>query len=309
MHSLLLSVSPAHAAAIAALLAALLWGGGDFAGGFATKRGSPLQIIVIAQGLDVLLLIATCAWRHAPLPSATALLWGFGGGLLNGLGLICLYTALAMAEMGLAASLAGLLTAALPVVADAFLEGLPRPRQLAGFVLAAVAIWRIAAAPTDAPREQQRRSLILASLAGIGFGLFLICSRQASREALLWPLLLSRLAGVSVALVLLAMYRKPRDRESHGPGSAKELRAVLAWQPLTAAVVWLGIVAGVLDLAGNMLYMWATEIGRMDVAAVLASLYPAGTILLAGWRLHERPTRRQVAGMVVALAAVVMITV
>jgi drug/metabolite transporter (DMT)-like permease len=305
VHSLLLSLSTAHAAAIAALLAALLWGGGDFAGGFATKRGSPLQIIAIAQGLDVLLLIATCWWQHTPLPSNTALLWGFGGGLLNGLGLICLYSALAMAEMGLAAALAGLLTAALPVVADVFLEGPPSPRQLAGFLLAAVAIWRIAAAPTDAPPAQQRRSLILASLAGVGFGLFLICSRQASREALLWPLLLSRLAGVSVALVLLAIYRKPRQRGMHAGGG--ELRAVLAWQPVTAAVVWLGIIAGVLDLAGNLLYMWATEAGRMDVAAVLASLYPASTIVLALVLLRERPTRGQAIGMALAMAALLLI--
>lgn len=307
MHSLLLSLSSAHAAAVAALLAALLWGGGDFAGGFATKRGSPLQIIAIAQGLDVLLLIATCAWQHTPLPSATALLWGFGGGLLNGLGLICLYTALAMAEMGLAAALAGLLTAALPVIADAFLEGMPAPRQLAGFLLAAVAIWRIAAAPTDAPREQQRRSLILASLAGLGFGLFLICSRQASREALLWPLLLSRLAGVLVALLLLAIYRQPVARNVETTSSGAELRAVLAWQPVTAAVVWLGFIAGVLDLAGNLLYMWATEIGRMDVAAVLASLYPASTIVLALMLLRERPTRGQAVGMGLALVALLLI--
>jgi drug/metabolite transporter (DMT)-like permease len=309
VHSLLSSLSPVHAAAVAALLAALLWGGGDFAGGFATKRGSPLQIIAIAQGLDVLLLIAACLWRHTPVPSMTALAWGFGGGLLNGLGLICLYTALAMAEMGLAAALAGLLTAALPVVADAFLEGVPAPRQLAGFLLAAVAIWRIAAAPTDAPREQQKRSLILASLAGVGFGLFLICSRQASREALLWPLLLSRLAGVLVALVLLAIYRNPRDRneELSKETAGGELRAVLAWQPLTAAVVWLGIVAGTLDVAGNLLYMWATEIGRMDMAAVLASLYPASTIVLALVILRERPTRGQAVGMGLALAALLLI--
>jgi drug/metabolite transporter (DMT)-like permease len=74
------------------------------------------------------------------------------------------------------------------------------------------------------------------------------------------------------------------------------------------AVGWAMGVA-VLDTGGNLLFLTATRMGRLDVAAVLASLYPAGTILLAGWRLKERPTRRQVAGMVVALAAVVMITV
>jgi len=63
-----------------------------------------------------------------------------------------------------------------------------------------------------------------------------------------------------------------------------------------------------LDTGGNMLFVAATRLGRLDVAAVLASLYPAGTILLAAWQLHERPTRRQFAGMLAALAAVAMIT-
>jgi drug/metabolite transporter (DMT)-like permease len=69
------------------------------------------------------------------------------------------------------------------------------------------------------------------------------------------------------------------------------------------------MAVAVFDTGGNLLFLTSTRLGRLDVAAVLASLYPAGTILLAGWRLHERPTRRQIAGMLVGLAAVVMITV
>jgi len=62
------------------------------------------------------------------------------------------------------------------------------------------------------------------------------------------------------------------------------------------------------DTTGNLLFMAATRAGRLDVASVLASLYPASTILLAAWTLHERPTRRQGIGMGVAAAAVAMIT-
>ena len=72
-------------------------------------------------------------------------------------------------------------------------------------------------------------------------------------------------------------------------------------------IVW-ALSAALLDTTGNMLFVGATLLGRLDVAAVLASLYPAGTILLAAWQLHEKPTQRQVAGMFAALAAVVMIT-
>jgi drug/metabolite transporter (DMT)-like permease len=84
-----------------------------------------------------------------------------------------------------------------------------------------------------------------------------------------------------------------------GAAGAQVSRKVVLWAMATA----------VLDSSGNLLYIAATRAGRLDVAAVLASLYPASTILLAAWALHERPTRRQGLGMAVAAAAVVMITI
>jgi drug/metabolite transporter (DMT)-like permease len=74
------------------------------------------------------------------------------------------------------------------------------------------------------------------------------------------------------------------------------------------AVLW-AMGTALLDTSGNLLFVAAARAGRLDVAAVLASLYPASTILLAAWTLHERPTARQALGMVVAVAAVVMITI
>jgi drug/metabolite transporter (DMT)-like permease len=286
-------------AVVMALLAALLWGGGDFAGGFATRRASPLQVIALAQGMDALLLYGAIVFRHTPTPSHGALLWGFTGGISNGLGLICLYTALAVAEMGLAAAIAGLLTAALPVVVGAFLEGAPHPRQILGFVVAGVAVWRITSAPTHAPAKLQRQSLWLATIAGIGFGFFLVFSRQASKEALLWPLMASRVAGTGVALLLLAGARFA--------GGNSPAREVLRWKPVTFSLLWLGVTAGLLDVAGNLFYMASTQLGRMDVAAVLASLYPASTIVLAIVLLRERATRGQAIGMALAMLAVLLI--
>jgi drug/metabolite transporter (DMT)-like permease len=294
-------MTPAHLAVTMALMAALLWGGGDFAGGFATRRASPLQVIVLAQGLDALILLAAILLRHTPLPGASVLWWGLGGGICNGLGLICLYTALAMAEMGLAAAISGILTAALPALVSASVEGAPSPRHLLGFAVAGVAMWRISSAPTHAAAAKQRRSLWLAAVAGIGFGLFLIFSRQSSRHALLWPLLISRLAGTAVALALMLLTRLRKNSAS------TEAREILQWKPLSWQLLALGCVAGVLDVAGNLFYMGSTQLGRMDVCAVLASLYPAGTIVLAMALLRERATPAQALGMGLALAAVVLI--
>jgi drug/metabolite transporter (DMT)-like permease len=289
-------LTPAHLAVVMALLAALLWGGGDFAGGFATRRASPLQVIFLAQGLDAAILLVAILVRHTPLPDHGVLLWGVTGGICNGLGLICLYTALAIAEMGLAAAISGILTAALPAIASACVEGLPTPRHLLGFAVAGVAMWRISSAPTHADRARQRRSLVLAVIAGIGFGLFLIFSRQSSRHEILWPLLVSRLAGCAVALLLLVA-TKLRGKSA----------PLLEWRPLSTHLLVMATIAGVLDVAGNLFFMAPTQLGRMDVSAVLASLYPASTIVLAMVLLREKATAGQILGMSLALAAVAMI--
>jgi drug/metabolite transporter (DMT)-like permease len=94
-------------------------------------------------------------------------------------------------------------------------------------------------------------------------------------------------------------------------GSLAMLLLLIAMPPKGAwRGFWLtGILAGILDTAGNLFYLRATMLGRLDVAAVICSLYPAGTILLAALVLRERPTRRQMAGMALALAAVALLSV
>jgi drug/metabolite transporter (DMT)-like permease len=302
----MLPLSTLHMAALTALVAALLWGAGDFSGGLATRRGSPFQIIVLAHGADVVLL-ALLAWAiHSPIASATALGWGLASGLVNGIALACFYLALAASEMGISAALAGLLTAALPAAAGILLQGLPTPRQIAGFLLAFPAIWLIARSPSKADAATQRRSLILATVAGLGFGVFLIFSRQASRDEIVWPLLASRFGSALVAAGLLALVQRRTVTASARPDRALLLEK-LRWQPITSFVFWLAMSAGLFDAVGNMAYMESTRLGRLDIAAVLASLYPAGTILLAMIFLRERTSKTQALGMALALTAVALI--
>ena len=302
----MLHLSTLHLAAFTALLAAVLWGAGDFSGGLATRRASPLQIIVLAHGADVILLALLAFAVHSPFASTSALGWGLASGLVNGIALSCFYLALAASEMGLAAALAGLLTAVLPAAAGILLQGFPTARQISGFLLAFPAIWLIARSPSTADAATQRRSLILATVAGLGFGVFLIFSRQASRDAIVWPLLASRLGSAVVAAGLLALVQR---RATTSPANANHslLFQKLRWQPITAFVFWLAMSAGLFDAVGNMSYMESTRLGRLDIAAVLASLYPAGTIVLAMIFLRERTSRSQAFGMTLALVAVALI--
>jgi drug/metabolite transporter (DMT)-like permease len=128
----------------------------------------------------------------------------------------------------------------------------------------------------------------MGSVAGLGFGAQLILFKMASGGGVLWAMTTSRVAAVAALLVLLAAM-PPK-----GP-----------WRGF-----WLtGIAAATLDTLGTLLYMRTALLGRLDVAAVICSLYPAGTILLAALVLREWPTKRQMAGMALALGAVMLLSV
>ncbi len=141
--------------------------------------------------------------------------------------------------------------------------------------------------------------MLLAVIGGVGFGFFFITLRMDNPLGVLVPIAVPRAASLVGCVLLLGLMRLKNKQQR-----TQRARRLAQWPR------WLGWAVGVavLDTGGNMLFLAATRLGRLDVAAVLSSLYPAGTILLAAWLLHERPTRRQFAGMAVALAAVVMIT-
>ena len=131
---------------------------------------------------------------------------------------------------------------------------------------------------------------------GFGFGIYFISLRFANPLGVFEPIALARTGSIVTCCILLLLIRD--DRETAHRNRPRITSQLFAW----------AVGVALLDTAGNLLFTWSTRLGRLDVAAVLASLYPASTILLAAWRLHERPTRRQWLGMGLALAAVVMIT-
>lgn len=297
------------------LVVAALWGVSDFLGGLATRRAHALPVVAIAHGLSLVVLVVTAIALHAPIPSQRSAVWGLVTGICSGVAVIAFYSALAAGEMGLAAALTGLLTAVVPVVFAFFTEGRPKTTQLIGFVLAAVAIWLLAYEPQG---RAQARGMWLATLAGLGFGAFLITSKFAGRDVVLWPLACSRFASAGLATTTLALTRlrarargrddtRARTSEADRP-QARSLKREERPLPRGRLVFLLAGAAGLLEELANLLYMLATRAGRLDVAAVLSSLYPAGTIVLAVWLLKERVTRRKTAGFVLALAAVAVIS-
>jgi len=308
------AIPPALSANILlALAAAASWGGGDFSGGMGVKAAGgttagALRVVVVAHALSLAVLLAILSLEHASWPHGAPLAWGLVAGVTAGISLTAFYIALARGAMGGSAALSGLVAAAIPAAVSSVLEGVPTPLRIAGFVLALAAIWLIAAGPSpesdhavdgSEPSESSRATLMLALIGGIGFGIYFVGLRLANPLGVLEPVAVARAASL-VTCALLLVVVSVRARASARKQSETKLTRM-------ALVCALGVA--LLDTGGNLLFIAATRSGRLDIAAVLASLYPAGTILLAAWHLHERPTRRQLTGMAIAAAAVVMITV
>ena len=279
-------------AAAVGLLSAASWGGSDFVGGLGSRRSPALLVVFAGHLVSLFVLLAICLALHLSQPGAHPILLAAVGGFEGSLALALFYRALAMGTMGLTAALTGLLTALVPVLFSLFHDGLPAPLTAVGLALGCVAIWFITRAPAAKGEATPPRALLLGVLAGAGFGAQLILFKMANGGGILWVMTWARGAGV-LAMLLVLLIRPPRAANGR----------------LRLSGFWLfGIAAGMLDTAGNLFYLRASQVGRLDVAALVCSLYPAGTILLAALVLRERPTRRQVAGIALALGAVLILS-
>jgi len=223
--------------------------------------------------------------RREAFPPVPSLEWAALAGIAGAGGIAALYRGLAIGSAAIVAPTAAVITAALPVIFNSIAAGLPHPLQFAGFITAIIGIWLVAR--TGGSSATSSDGLRLAIIAGIGFGSFLILIAQVHSEYVFLPLAVTRTMTLVAALGLLMV------------------RGV-AVPALTANPV--ALVAGVLDAGGNVLFLFARQHTRLDVAAVLSSFYPVATVVLSRVILHERVTATQWLGAAVCLAAVALIT-
>jgi drug/metabolite transporter (DMT)-like permease len=290
------------------LASAAIWGTSDFVGGIAARRLPSPAVVMLSHSLSLAMLISLALIHASKWPDSQSAIYGALAGVACGIGVMVLYKALALGGMGLTAAVSGVLAAILPVVWSFSTEGLPRPSQLAGIALAAAAIWMIAHAPGSSTSKQ---AVVLGAISGGSFGCLYIFLKLAGRGGVLWPLACSRITSATLAAIVTwigtrragSAQRNAKPALS-SPGLASPRLSWPGW-----AVLGLIGIAGIFDASGNTFYTMATRLGRLDIAAVLSSLYPASTILLAAVLLKERTTRTQTAGMGLALAAVVLISV
>ncbi|MDK2826036.1 MAG: hypothetical protein PWQ63_1409 [Methanolobus sp.] len=272
--------------AIFGLAAALCWGAGDFSGGVATKRNGVMIVAIISQLIGLILLTAAAIAFSENIPPNNDFLWGAVAGLCGGAGLLALYHALSVEKMGIVAPVTAVWSAVIPMAFGMITEGLPTISQLTGFAFAFAGVWLISRDENSQKIELERIKLPL--IAGTGFGLFMILIDQVQSSGIFWPLVGVRVATIPTFIIVAYYSKKLRI-----PG--------IKYLPLI-------LLVGLLDTGGNVFYVLAAKTGRLDIAAILTSLYPAVTVLLAWVLLKERLKSRQWIGVFAVLIAVVLIT-
>lgn len=271
---------------ILSLISAATWGGGDFFGGLSTRKHDQYAVLVVSAAAGILvLIICTLIWPE-PFPVWPLGLWAVLAGLSGVIGLGTLYKALSLGHSAVVAPTSAVIGAALPVIFGMIINGFPETIKLAGFGLAFIGIWMVSRVSGESSKATSS-SLLMAVLAGIGFGGFYIFITLAGPKSTFTPLIISRTAFfVTTSVLLITLHRKMG-------------RAI--WSP----TVWM---TGLFDAGGNALYMLAKQFTRIDVAVVLSSLYPAMTVILSRIFLKEHISRSQWLGVGICFAAIVLIT-
>ena len=271
------------------LASAAIWGAGDFTGGMASRKTGTFQAVIYGEifGVIIILVVALLVWQPVPALDIWAL--SAVAGAFGTTGLLLLYYSMTKGMMSIAAPVSALLAALLPVVVGFFTESPATLLTFIGFAFALAAIWLISQSKDGVKNIFSHiADLRVSLLAGIGFGCYFVLIHTATRTSVIWPMAASRLGGILILVVFMTLRRESWKVER------------VAW-PLI-------FLNGILDIGGNLFFVLAGQVGRLDISAVLSSLYPGSTVILAWIFLKERLSRTQWIGILAAMIAIILFT-
>jgi drug/metabolite transporter (DMT)-like permease len=285
-------MDPQTAVVVLGLASAAAWGSADFGGGIAGRRAPLFGVVLSTQLIGCGLALILAAVRGEPAPGVRDATIAVAAGVVGAIGIWALYRGLSTGRMGVVAPISGVLSAVVPVGAGIVLQGAPGPAALAGIALALVAVVLVSASPSAGGPPDRRVAGLPADaaigvLAGLSLGLLNLLIGRLTPGSVFAPLVVVRLTEAAfIGTIILAarpVWRVPRP----------------VW-PLAALV-------GGLDMAGNGFFILAAQAGRLDIAAILSSLYPVTTLILAAAILRERLVGVHAIGVVVAVVAIVLV--
>lgn len=267
-----------------ALSAALVWGVADFVGGMASRRVSVITVLLLTELGGLIVIGAVVAATTPEMFSREDAIMSMAAGLIGTAALGLFYRALAIGTMSVVAPITAT-GAVIPVIVGLATGDALSVVQVGGLavVLVGVVLASREQSSVEAPSEEQRRSIVLAVAAAVGFGLFFLLSHPPAEESVGWTVFFLRLAQVPVVAGIWLWLGAQRP----GP----KLTTVL-------------LCAGTLDLGATALLALANSGGEVSIVSVLTSTYPVVTVLLAAVVLHERLLRSQYVGIVLTLAGI-----
>ena len=274
-------------AVLLALLSAIAYGTSDFVGGVISSRIPPWTAAFCSQVTGAAALAVLAIVDGGSL-SAEGAAWGVLSGVGSGVGLSFLYRGLATGRMGVVAPASGVLAALVPAAVGVLTGDRPSMLVWVGILLAVPATFLVAREPSAGPRSG-RSGLSDGLLAGTGFGVGFAAIAKAPSEDGFWPVALSLLVGAVVVIVGATLARSD-------------------WIPRNATAA-LSTSTGILAAAALALFLASLDHGMLTVSAVIASLYPAATVLLAITVLREHVHRAQAVGLGLCAVAVAMVAV
>ncbi len=271
------------------LLAAILYGTSDFAGGVASRRVNVVTVLMYSYPAGAVLMVAMLPFFRGTL-SAHVALFGLLGGTAGVIGVLTMYGLMAVAPMNVISPITAVLAASVPVAFGVVTGDRPHLYAWCGIALGLFAVVLVSRTSEEHPHGRiPHRFVALACLAGLGFGAYFVFLARAGHGSGLWPVVISRIASPLV-LAPVAFRRNALER-------------------IPARLFAIAVVTGACDALANMFFLLASRHGLLSVAGVLTSLYPAMTVVLAIAVLHERTTPVQRVGLSLAAAAIVLITV
>jgi len=297
-------------AIVLALASAIGYGGSDFAAGLASRDVSVIPVTLLATVVSTVVVAAALLFAASPGPSAAALAWGFGTGLGGTLGAFALYLGYRHAAFSVAGPLSAVGSAGFSVLAGLLYGERPTNLALAGIVLALPAIVAVSVSADEGAVTGgggAARGVAFGLVAGAGFALLFIGLDRAGSGSGMWPVAaaaVGELAAAAGAAVLagLAARRAAADSAAGGAGGG-------FFRLVDSRARLLAVVTGAAGAAGTILFFFATHQGFLAVTAVLTSLYPAVTIMLARTVLGERLTAMRLGGLALAGVCVSLIAV
>nr|WP_244954143.1 DMT family transporter [Spelaeicoccus albus] len=275
------------------MVSAVCFGVSDFFAGVAARRVNFVTVTLVSQLFALVLIAAAVPFTPSPVPTTAALLWGGLGGVGSVVGSLALYRGLGNGNMAVAAPLSAVGSAVLPAIVGIAGGDRLAPLAIVGVVAALPAIWLVSKPSTRVPGAALASGTVDGLVAGAGLGLLYVGIGKAGDSSGLWPVL----SGETVAVIgLAAVFAIRRPKSSKG-------------SPRRRLLLAMAVLAGVLSVAATVLYFYATHTGALTIAAVLSSIYPGFTVLLAAAVLRERPSGVQLAGLGLCAVAVVAIAI